>query len=92
MSKQIVGKINSDIIEKLKLNHWRIINAVLKSFSNVTDKSISRFIQFDMKEIYPSITENILQQTLKFAKKTKNKHSQEQAKHYKTLLQIVTIL
>ena len=77
MSKQIVGKINSDIIEKLKLNHWRIINAVLKSFSNVTDKSISRFIQFDMKEIYPSLTENILQQTLKFAKKTKNKHSQE---------------
>ena len=75
MSKQIVGKINSDIIEKLKLNHWRIINAVLKSFSNVTDKSISRFIQFDMKEIYPSLTENILQQTLKFAKKTKNKHS-----------------
>ena len=71
MSKQIVGKINSDIIEKLKLNHWRIINAVLKSFSNVTDKSISRFIQFDMKEIYPSITENILQQTLKFAKKNK---------------------
>ena len=92
MSKQIVGKINSDIIEKLKLNHWRIINAVLKSFSNVTDKSISRFIQFDMKEIYRSITENILQQTLKFAKKTKNKHSQEQATHYKTLLQIVTIL
>ena len=71
MSKQTVGKINSDIIEKLKLNHWRIINAVLKSFSNVTDKSISRFIQFDMKEIYPSITENILQQTLKFAKKNK---------------------
>ena len=30
MSKQIVGKINSDIIEKLKLNQWRIINAVLK--------------------------------------------------------------
>ena len=71
MSKQIVEKINSDIIEKLKLNQWRIINAVLKWFSNVTDKSISRFIQFDMKKIFPSITENILQQTLKFAKKTK---------------------
>ena len=72
MSKQIVEKINSDIIEKLKLNQWRIINAVLKWFSNVTDKSISRFIQFDMKKIFPSITENILQQTLKFAKKTKD--------------------
>ena len=39
---------------------------------NITDRSNCSFIQFDTKEIYPSITEYILHQTLKFAKQHTN--------------------
>ena len=72
MSKQVVEKLNSDIIEKLQLNQWRNTDAVLKWFNNITDKSNCSFIQFDIKEFYPSITENILHQTFKFAKQHTN--------------------
>ena len=72
LSKQLVEKINSDIIEKLQLNQWRNTNAVLKLFNNITDKSNCSFIQFDIKEFYPSITENVLHQASKFAKQHTN--------------------
>ena len=72
VSEQLVEKINSDIIEKLQLNQWHNTNAVLKWFNNITDKSNCSFIQFDIKEFYPSITENILHQTFKFAKQHTN--------------------
>ena len=72
VSKQLVEKINSDIIEKLQFNQRCYTDAVLKWFNNITDKSNCSFIQFDIKEFYLSITENILHQTLKFAKQHTN--------------------
>ena len=61
-------KINADIVEKLQFNQWHNTGAVLKWFNNITDKNTCSFIQFDIKEFYLSITENILHQTLKFVK------------------------
>ena len=72
VSKQLVEKINSDIIEKLQFNQLRNTDALLKWFNNITDKINCSFIQFDIKEFYPSITENILHQTLEFAKQHAN--------------------
>ena len=89
VSKQLVEKINSDIIEKLLFNQWRNNNAVLKWFNNITDKSNCSFVQFDIKEFYPSITENILHQILKF--EATYKYRQERPTHYKPLPQVVTI-
>ena len=40
--------------------------------NNITDKSNCSFIRSDIKEFYPSITENILHHTLKFAKQHTN--------------------
>ena len=37
LSKQLVEKINSDIIEKLQFNQWRYTDAVLKWFNNITE-------------------------------------------------------
>ena len=90
VSKGLVEKMNSDIIENLQLNQWRHTDAVLKWFNNITDKSNRSFIQFDIKEFYPSITENNLQQTLKFTKQLTNIiNNKLQAK---PLPQIATIL
>ena len=72
MSKQLLEKINSDILKKLKLNQWCNTDAVWKWFNNIAGKSNCRFIQFDIKEFYSLITENILHQTLKIAKQQTN--------------------
>ena len=48
VSKQLVEKRNSDIIDKLQLNQWYNNDAILKCFNNITGKSDCSFIQFDM--------------------------------------------
>ena len=77
LSKQLMEKINSDIIEKLQLNHWCNTNIVLKWFNNILDKRNCSFIQSDIKEFYPSITESILHQTFRFAKQHANIHKND---------------
>ena len=72
MSKQLVNKINSDVIGKLQFNQWRNTNALLKWLHNITDKSNCIFIQFEIREFFPLITEKILHQTLKFGKQHTN--------------------
>ena len=59
MSKQLVENINPDITEKLQFNQWCNTNAILKWLNIITDKNNCSFIQFDIKEFYLSITENI---------------------------------
>ena len=44
VSKQLVEKVDSDIIDKLQFNQWRNTDAVLKWFNNITDKSNCSFI------------------------------------------------
>ena len=61
--------MNFDIIDK---NQCHNTDSVLKWFINITGKSSCSFIQFDIKEFYHSITENILHQTLKFVKRHSN--------------------
>ena len=59
VSKQLVENINPDITEKLQFNQWCNTNAILKWLNIITDKNNCSFIQFDIKEFYLSITENI---------------------------------
>ena len=72
LSKQPAEKINSDIIDNLQFNLWCNTDTVLKWFNNTRDKSNCSFTQFDIKEFYPWMTDNILHQTLKFAKQHRN--------------------
>ena len=53
---KLAETINGNIIDKLQFNQWRNTDAVLKRFNNITDKSNCSFIQFYIKEFYPSIT------------------------------------
>ena len=72
VSKQLAEKINCDIFEKLQFNQWCNTDVVLKWFNNITDKSNRTFFQFEIKELYPSVTENISHQTLRFVKQHTN--------------------
>ena len=56
ISKNIIEKINVSLLEKLKYQQWKNINAVIKWLADINNKDNPKFIQMDIKDIYPSIT------------------------------------
>ena len=74
LSKQIIDPINNAIKAHLNLNQWKSTQQVLDWFNQIEEKSCKRFLQFDIREFYPSITEELLLNALEFA------HSIEPAK------------
>ena len=69
MSKQILDRINSTIRATLNLRQWRSTNDVLKWFDLINDKKSKSFFQFDIINFYPSISEKLFDDLLKFARK-----------------------
>ena len=69
VSKTYLDKIIITIRDKLKLNQWKNTTDPIAWFSKIKDKQKCTFIQLDIKEFYPSISKNILEDTIKFAKK-----------------------
>lgn len=68
ISKQELQSINEAIRASTKLQQWRETKTVVDWFTNIHDKQKQRFIQMDIEEFYPSISENLLTKALAFAK------------------------
>ena len=56
ISKNILDRVNSELRSKLQINQWKSSKEVLKWFSSLEDKGNLRFLKFDVKQFYPSIT------------------------------------
>ena len=54
--------------EKTSLNQWKNNDSVIKWFTELKNKKNLSFIQFDICEFYPSITEKLLKEALNHAK------------------------
>ena len=67
ISKVILGKINIGIKSELRLNQWKNTKEVIDWVANIDEKPFYKFVQFDIKEFYPSIKEPLLEKALKFA-------------------------
>ena len=67
ISKIILDRINKELLSKLNYNQWKNTDNVINWFKNITDKIHCKFIQLDIKEFYPSITEETLNKALDFA-------------------------
>ena len=67
ISKQILDRINKNVITNLKLNQWKNTSAVLEWFNNIENKSQYSFIAFDVVDFYPSISIDLLTAALDFA-------------------------
>ena len=63
ISKQKLAKIISEVKLRTKLQQWKNSDW----FENLEDKKKLSFIQFDLVEFYPSITEKLLVNALNFA-------------------------
>ena len=68
ISKVILDKINAAIKSQLKLNQWKNTKGVVDWFVSIDEKPLYKFVQFDIKEYYPSTKEPLLEKALKFAK------------------------
>ena len=55
-------------MKKLDVNQWKDTSQVIKWFNNIPEKNNQKFIIYDIKDFYPSISRNLLQKALKFAK------------------------
>ena len=72
VSKQVLVKINSTCREAAGVNLWKSTQDVLSWFTQVHAnnpiKRKGRFVQFDICEFYPSISEELLRSSLDYAK------------------------
>ena len=77
VSKQITERINTCIKHNTGLNQWKNTSDVIQWFKNIEQKSLHSFIQFDIVEFYPSISEELLTKALDYGRKFTNISTQE---------------
>ena len=57
------------------LNQWRNTDTMIDWFKSIHNKHLCKFVVFDIREFYPSITENLLKKALTFAKAHTHTHT-----------------
>ena len=68
ISKQLLEKINKRIREINNLEQWVNSAGTIKWFQNLQEKEKLKFIKFDVVNFYPSISEELLKEAIKWAK------------------------
>ena len=68
LSKDILEKIVTQIKNKSRITQWKNTDEVITWFNRTDNKTDKCFINFDIKNYYPSITENHLENAINFAK------------------------
>ena len=67
ISKTILDNINMKLFETTKINQWKNTVSAIKWFDSLKDKHLIKFDMFDIKDFYPSITQDLLNRALNFA-------------------------
>ena len=68
ISKHRLQAINEAIREHTGLKQWRNTQTVLNWFRDIKSKKQSRFIQLDIVDFYPSISEELLMKSIEYAR------------------------
>ena len=72
VSRAKLQEINSIIRQATRLNQWRNSSTVINWFTELNEKKSTSFIQFDIVDFYPSITEVLLNKSIEYAKSITN--------------------
>ena len=67
ISKAILDKINLNLRNATKVNQWKNTNDVISWFKSIKNKQNCKFISFDIKDFYPTITKELLSKCLSLA-------------------------
>ena len=68
VSKVILDRINNNIRTLLNTNQWKNSYSVIEWFKKIDDKTNHMFLSFDIIEFYPSISKELLDNVLNWAK------------------------
>ena len=68
ISKQILDKINLKLTSDTKVNQWKNSISVIEWFNNIWNKDQHRFVVFDLESFCSSISEDLFNEALIFAK------------------------
>ena len=55
------------IFQATKIKQWKYTVNAIKWFNSLKDKHLMKFVLFDIKDFYPSITQGLLNKALNFA-------------------------
>ena len=69
VSKQVLDRINGEVLKATKVNQWKNSGAVIHWFNSITTRQNSTFISFDIVNFYPTITKDLMLKALQFAKR-----------------------
>ena len=67
ISKTILDNINMKLFETTKINQWKSTVSAVKWFNSLKDKHLMKFLMFVIKDLYPTITQDLLIKALNFA-------------------------
>ena len=68
ISKQMLEDINKQLLSKLKLRQLKNSQAAVDWFNNLENKTRLQFMQIDIVDYYPSITHELFNKAIDFAK------------------------
>ena len=68
----ILDKINNIIRTQTQMNQWRNTSEAISWFKEIKDKHRKSFISFDIIDFYPSISEDLLDKAITWAKRFTN--------------------
>ena len=68
VSQQITARINAIIREKTGYKQWQNTNAVIKWFKMIENKKKKKFLQFDVVNFYPSISAELMEAAVEWAR------------------------
>ena len=72
VSKSILDSINSPLRQSLEINQWKNTSSVIKWLNDINNKNSCTFIEFEIKDFYPSVTPEILNNAIQFARQSLN--------------------
>ena len=67
INKTILDDINMKLFETTKINQWKNKVSAIKWFNSLKHKHLMKFVMFDIKGFYPSITQDQMNKALNFA-------------------------
>ena len=64
----MLDKINLKLISDAIVNQWKNSASVIEWFNSIPNKNQHRLVAFDIESFYPSISEDLFNEALNFAK------------------------
>ena len=88
LSKFITQAVDKELRHKLNLNQWKNTEDGINWFKSINNKQHCKFVIFDIKDVYLSMKESLLKQSLDFAEKYIKISSEDKAiiKHAKKFI------